>query len=248
MFIAVIIFVVVVPLSLFVIRYHPSDIGRKAYGEGEMIAADVTGAAGSIKVLGGVAHKVALKSLSFWLLLYFTLASSLFAAFSSSMPGYAVSVGFSPTLAATATSTLLAGGVVGKLALGFLNDKIGPVKAVGIAVILGVLSIVYLLTKGSTSVFFVGAFLFGIALAICSVEPPILVRSCFGQKEYSAIMSNVTTPVFIAGGIGIPLYNFIFDTTSSYVSGMIFAVVFLVTGYMTMIVSLKASKKLTWEE
>jgi MFS family permease len=244
--IAAIAFAFLVPISMFVVRYQPSDVGLKPYGEDEAAAMNTAAAAPAKS--GGVPANRALGTPAFWLIIFFTFAAVMWACFSSIMPGYGTSLGYTNVFAATAASVILIGGIVGNLVLGYFNDKAGPSKSVGVLTVLGVAGMALLILNISSTLFLVGAFLFGLAFAILSVQPPILVQKCFGLKDFSAIVSYTTTVIFVGSAVIMPIYNFIYDKTGSYTPGMLVATGVIILAFIAMAIALNTAKNIPWED
>lgn len=237
--------------AIFLVKFKPADAGLKAYGEDQ--AAEIAKAkaqdAQSAQSVKSVPHGAALKSSAFWFLFIFTFSTVCWSNFIQIIPAYAASVGFTGVMIGTTMSAMLIGGIVGKLLLGYLTDKIGAIKATAIMVVLGVIGIVIMIMNDSStqSIFFAGAFLFGLAFGILGVVPPIIIRGAFGMKNYAAIYGNITIAIWVGTAIIIPFYNFVYDKTGSYITPMYISAVVLVIGFLCMIAGMNSAKKLPRE-
>ncbi|MPW26721.1 MFS transporter [Alkalibaculum sp. M08DMB] len=239
--------IVLLPTTLFLVRYKPADIGLQPYGANEGIDATQIQTVVTTQ-LPGVTSRRALKSPSLYLIIIFTIGSTCLAAFNSAMPGYAESLGMSPALGGTAASVVLLGAIAGKMLLGWLNDKFGIVKASTFAVVMSVIGLSLLIYKAHVVVFLTGAALMGLAFALTGVEPPIITRHVFGLKNFSNIFSYVTMSMLFSSAIAIPLYGFIYDATKSYLPGLIFAFSMLIIGFVSMLAALKFGENLLYEK
>lgn len=242
---------VLLPFTIFVIRFKPSDMGMKPFGDKETEA--VTAAAaptGSTApaVLPGVSAKRALSSTSFYLLIIFVAAIMSIAAFNSAMPGYASSLGMSPTLGGLSASFVLIGAIFGKLMLGYLNDNFGIIKATAVMLVLGLIGIVLLLLKISVPVFLAGAVCFGFAFALGTVEPPIALKDIFGMKDYSVLYSYVSVAMSLFFSSFVPVFSLFYDYTQSYVPSLIFVFVFFIAGFISLLIAKKTGKRLADQE
>jgi MFS family permease len=238
--------------AIFLVKFKPADAGRKAYGEDKAteMTKGQTANAQSEQSVTSVSYGAALKSSAFWFLSIFTFSAVCWSTFIQIIPGYAASVGFTGLMIGTAMSAMLIGGIAGKLALGYLTDKAGPVKATGIMVVLGVIGILIMIMNDSTNqgMFFTGAFLFGLAFGILGVVPPIIIREAFGMKNYAAIYGNITIAIWVGVALTVPFYNFVYDKTGSYITPMYISAVVLVIGFLCMIAGRNSAKKLPREE
>ncbi|BAK44959.1 MFS transporter [Eggerthella sp. YY7918] len=237
--------VLVLPTVLFLIKYQPQDCGMRPYGEATLEERGVDNLKTSEN--GGISHAVALKSSSFYLLYFFTYAICCWASFNFAMPGYAASVGFDAVHVGLASTCVMVGGIIGKLSLGVLTDKAGVCRATLIISLLGIIGMLLLVLSPSAPLFFVGAIFFGLALSLTGVMSPAATRDVFGSKDYDTIYSNIATSTWLGTATAIPLYNFVFDFTGSYASGMIAAIVLLVAGFVCLVASKKIASRLPWQ-
>ena len=89
-------------------------------------------------------------------------------------------------LAATMMSCFTRGAVVGKVALGFVDDRLGHALTflLGVAGIIGSQALL-LISDGVIVLIMVTVALAGGALSVYSVLPPLMTGAIFGQKEYN---------------------------------------------------------------
>ena len=199
------------PLVILVLRYKPSDMGLKPYGEEDDVKDN--------KVVQeyGMTAKQAFKSVPFYMIFIFSGLLVMCASMLQQVPGFAVSEGLSATVGATGVSCIMIGGIIGKIALGALTDKIGYERTSITACCLGFLGImILLLSEQSVVMFFIGTSLFGIAYASIVIIPPLAVRSTFGTREYSQIYSWITAANGAFGALTPIGVGYIYDLTNSY--------------------------------
>ncbi|WP_187477748.1 MFS transporter [Amniculibacterium sp. G2-70] len=198
----IIILVVVTPLLGVLLRNHPSDKGLKSFGE----KAETTEVQKT-----GMDYAVAIKSPVFYALLVFALFMIAVSTLNLFLPTYVISVGYTVEQSAFVASAVMLGVTIGKVALGFLNDKsslVGVFTSTG----LGILGFVFLLIgKEGMSLMTVGAFLFGWAYAGVTVETALLVRSVFGTKDYSRIFSNISIALALGGAVMAGAWGYLVD-------------------------------------
>lgn len=201
-----------VPLVVLFLRYKPSDIGLKPYGADEEQSQNSRSLHEE-----GLTAKQAFKTIPFYLVFIFSGLLVMCASMLQQVPGYAVSVGLSATVGATGVSCIMIGGIIGKIVLGALTDKIGFAKTAILASICGVAGITTILSAGQNiMVFFAGAGLFGVAYAGIVVIPPMAVRGTFGTRDYSQIYSWITVANGAFGALTPIAVGVIFDRTHSY--------------------------------
>lgn len=230
--------VIVLPFTLFVVSTKPADRGMQAYGAEE--AKD----APAVK-LTGVSLTRALKAPSYYLVL---ISAALFA-FGTNLnmhiPKFLTSIGYNPMVGATVASTVMIGVIIGKVALGALNDKFGMKVASGIALLAGTLGMVlFLMGKGNVAFVYLGAVGYGFGYAMYTVEPPLIVKTLFGLREFSSLYSYVSMVGSLVGAFAVFLYGFLFDLTKSYSTDLIIVGAMYVISLMIVILAVNSGKNL----
>lgn len=139
------------------------------------------------------------------------------AAFFQQIPAFCARTELGAGAGAMAVSIMMVGGIVFKLVLGALNDRIG-VRFTGIiAAAAGAIGIFLAYIAGANvALFYAGMVVFGGGYAGLTVIAPMLARESFGSKNYSQIYSWVSTGIFIFTAISFVVYGMIYDTTGSY--------------------------------
>lgn len=198
----IIILVVVTPLLGLLLRNHPADKGLKPFGE----KAETT----EIQKIG-MDYALAIKSPIFYALLVFALFMIAVSTLNLFLPTYVTSVGFSVEQSAFVASAVMLGVTIGKVALGYINDKNSP-AGVLTSTGLGIIGFIFLLMgKEGMSLMTIGAFLFGWAYAGVTVETALLVRSVFGTKDYSKIFSNISIALALGGAVMAGAWGYLSD-------------------------------------
>lgn len=188
----IIILVVVVPLLGLLLRNHPSDKGLRPFGDKkETQETQKT----------GMDYSEALKTPVFYALLIFAFLMIAVSTLNLFLPAYVTSIGFSVEESAFVASAIMLGVTIGKVALGYINDK-SSLSGVFTSNGLGILGFVLLLMGQEEMAWLtIGGFLFGWAYAGVTVETALLVRSVFGTKDYSQIFSNISIALALGGAI-----------------------------------------------
>jgi MFS family permease len=200
-----------IPMALFVVRVRPSDKGLAPYG------AEAGSAAHKEAAASGFTAREALRAPAFWLLagMILFIAVANMGVLHHIVP-YLTDIGISPSTAAALMSLHMAVLVVGKLVMGDLADRIGLMRSL-IACIVGLTVSIGLLY--GAAVFWVAvAFnvLFGFAISVRTVLPPLMTASCLGQKHFGVIYGFLNVFTTLGSAIGVPLSGFIHDWTQSY--------------------------------
>lgn len=234
--------ITMIPAALLV-KYAPEMVGRKAWGASE--AANSSAAIDTT----GVKYGVALKSPAFYCCALFLFCATGWACLTNAFPGYIVSIGYSAVFVGYCSSSYMVGGILGKLVCGYLIDKLGVVKSLFVITALGIIGMLLLIFVAPAASWGIiaGGVLFGLGMGVLGVYPAIVVRTCFGNKDYPKIYSNINMLMWVSSMVLIPIYNFIYDSTGSYVPGMWAAVVFLVLCIVLSAIALKNAKTLPRE-
>jgi len=223
-FVALIFAALILPWTLFVFRYRPSDMGLLPYGaeEENVIQENIevnTSPADDHKVkvsLSGVTLKMAVFSLPFICVVIFSSSDDYFGGLNNQLPALAVTAGYTAAFGALLLSMASIGNVVMKLSIGYLVDKVGIVKASYVQMATVIFSCMIFVVTPNQWLMLAAALLFGVQNSIVTLSEPLLVRHYFGEKYYAQIYSYVRA---IAGAVGaavLPIAAFIYDHTSSY--------------------------------
>lgn len=198
----IIILIVVTPLLGLLLRNYPADKGLKPFGE----KADTTEAAKT-----GMDYAIAIKTPVFYALMVFAFLMIAVSTLNLFMPTYVTSVGFSVEQSAFVASAIMLGVTVGKIALGYINDR-SSLAGVFTSTGLGILGFVFLLMGNESMVLMtIGGFLFGWAYAGVTVETALLVRTVFGTKDYSQIFSNISIALALGGAVMAGGWGYLVD-------------------------------------
>ncbi len=204
---------VLVPVSLFLIRDHPADVGTEVDG-----GAPPEGQPAGSRALSGLTVREALRAPLFWVI---ALALT---AFFYGMIGWMVhgipyyeSVGYSTGQAAALFSLAAGGGIFTRLAFGYLADRIPRMEAAAM-VVAGFLVCAFatlLISGGSVT----GIAIFLVIWIVGSsggpmIEPLLLARS-FGLAHFAALLGvfQIVSTIHL---VSPTITGAIFDATGGY--------------------------------
>ena len=170
------------------------------------------------------------------------------AAFFQQIPAFCARTELGAPAGAMAVSIMMVGGIVFKLLLGALNDRIGVRWTGIISAACGALGIFLAYIAGANvALFYAGMVVFGGGYAGLTVIAPMLARESFGSLNYSEVYSWVSTGIFIFTAISFVVYGMIYDTTGSYDLCFVVVIAMYLIGVvmvpLTIAVSHKAWKK-----
>lgn len=228
-------FIVVVLTALILLKNRPEDIKLEPFGGGsqpdekgaaeQVHEAEVINEAEQVHDTERIAHTLdldisereALRSTSFYLLLFFMIAITGIGVFTQHIPTYGSLLGYSTRETGNALAYASIGSAVGSIAIGIISDKIGSLKTCYGIIGIGFIAIAGFLISGSGFLIFsLSTFLHGLVSSSIMVLAPILTIKFYGQRDYEKIFAKVSMGAPIASIILIPAYGFIFDLTESY--------------------------------
>ena len=222
---AAIILVGTLPFTALVVRGEPQDKGLVPFGAGGVVPTGdggptVAGAAGGPGTGGGLTLAEALRTPAFLAVMAFSGLITLNQNIYQFLPSYATSFADSlPAVAAASgvvASACMGGQAVGKVLLGIINDR--SVRAgICLGVGSGVVGLTLMwLVPGELALLLAGAFLFGIAYAMTTVQTPLLTRTVFGGADYTNIYSKITMVGALMGTVSAVAWSFVVDSAGGY--------------------------------
>lgn len=205
--------VVSVLLTVAFVRKSPSVMGMVPYGESASCDQDTEPGSS----LEGSTVSQAVRSPGLYLLILVACIFVMCAAFFQQIPSFAAHGALGASAGATAVSIIMVGGVVFKLVLGALNDRIGVDRTGMIAAASGALGIfLAYVSVDNVALFYLGMVVFGGGYAGLTVVAPMLAKAAFGALDYARIYSWVSTGIFVATALSFLVYGLIYDMTGSY--------------------------------
>ena len=185
-FFGVAVFLMLVPVSVFLLRLRPADAGLLPYGQE---GAPETAAAGA--PAEGVPAQAAKRSVYFWMIVFGTLLITAAGSFNAHLSPMGISYGYGARIGALLVSCSMAGNVLSKNLLGILYDHLGLRRALIFGVGASALGCALLLID-SVPVRVIGAFLFGSAMGTNNVATPLVIKDVFGLRDYGELLSYNT--------------------------------------------------------
>lgn len=124
--------------------------------------------------------------------------------------------------------------VLSKTATGVVFDRLGLRLTSLFCQLCTVASIVLLLFVSNGSAAMVYQVVWAIGLPLNTVVLPLIAKECFGLKSYAFLMGLMVSVNSLGSVISPPIMNFIFDTTGTYHSGLIFTLCLMVASTVIM--------------
>lgn len=208
---------VLVPISVFVVRRSPEDVGLLPYGHGEEASRKAQKKNQLPASDWNATLDQARKTPILWLfavgafLVYFT------SCIMAHMSYYLQTSGFNAASIAAYISVYSIVALAGKLVLGHIFDRFGPKGGIlfGSGTFFLFL-ICFILVQSSPVMLYLSAVLYGFGTCTATVAIPIMTTSIFGPKNYSEIYGFITAFTMTGGAIGSSGIGLAFDITGSY--------------------------------
>jgi len=228
---AILIWMVAIPLGALVVRTRPSEMGL--HPDGEVESQDNTGAAAAVVGEHGFTLRQAMATLPFWLI----AVSFLFGSFSSMglvqapLP-FLQDIGYPMQTAAAALGAIGIGSGLGKVFFGWLCDKILPKYAWAIGQGLMAASVAILLNIHADSpVALIWAYGLVLGLGVGAWLPTLsmLTSTSFGLTFYGVVFGALSLAPSIGAATGPFFAGLMYDATGTYYWAFTtFAAMFLV--------------------
>ncbi len=204
---------VALPLTLFVIRQRPADLGLEPDGE----HAPPLGADDPPRLaIAGLELREATRTPAFWML---TAAISLVFATQSAILlhviPYLEGEGVRRSQAALVLGLMSGIGVLGKVGAGYATDRVQPRLVITTAFLAQVVSLALLLSVGEAGMVPFTA-LFGVSMGSVVALQPLLLADYFGLRAFAAVMGVVTAFGMVISAVGPAAAGFIYDAAGSY--------------------------------
>jgi len=198
--------VVILPFAFFVVRNPTAD---ETVGDGEEAAPTPE---------PSLDLRAARRTRTFWILFAVLLAFYfVYLGVMLHLVAFLSDSGFSDPGAALRFSGFVAAGIVGKLAIGLLADRI-PKKA-ALLVNFGLLAAalgMLLALESAPSLLYPFLFLFGFTVAAENVLLPLIVAECFGVMHMAQVYGALMVALLPGGWAGPVFSGWVFDTQGTY--------------------------------
>jgi len=213
------IFFVVIPVTLVLVRSRPADLDLLPDGDPPRSGPAESTNDGEVDapVVPGLTLAEAVRSRAFWVL---SLGQCLWTFGSMSVIGHLVAflrdVGFEGSFAASLLGVAIGISIVGRLIFGHFADQFSKRSILVAALLIHGASVFCLLgiqLPGALPAFVT---LFGLGIGGGAVLIPLLVGECFGLLSFGRILGMVTISATVGAAVGPVLTGWIYDRTGEY--------------------------------
>ncbi len=231
---AIIVFVLILPVTALVICFKPEEKGLLPYGEENIVSNQID------NFHPTQASPLPIKI--FLLTIVMGIFGQMSISFYSHIAMLGVSKGMVQVVAASLTSTALVGNTLSKIAFGYISDKIGVQVSMLLCLVNAVISFtLFRFCKGY--LLFVGALFFGMSVSFMIVLFPLFIKWVFGTHWFSKIYSIMLVPSSICSSLSISMYGYIFDKTGSYHTALMLCTTFALCSMALIVVVVLWRKK-----
>ena len=183
---------------LLLVRKTPEEMGLEPYRKEGAADVQKQQAASQAPSWAGLSKGEAVKTASFWLYALCLICCGIAAAgIATQVPTYLIENGidYAPVFAVFSGA-----GIVGKLVIGPIIDKVGISKGSILTAVIAVVSLVFLAMVPASGAWasYAAMAILPFGAAITSLAPPLLTGMCFGHKDFGGIYGLGNT-FFMAG-------------------------------------------------
>jgi MFS family permease len=215
---AILTWVLIIPLALLVIKTKPAVMGLYPDGMESPEAVGLSQASPSDS--SGLTLKMALVTSAFWVIAISFLLHlfSQMGIIQSQVP-YLEDIGFPIATAATALGTVALMSAIGKFGFGWLCDRIPPKYACSIGLGLQLMAIIILInveTDSPLALIWLYTVIMGLGVGSWLPTISMLVSTHFGLTAYGAIFGVVSLVGYTGVAIGPLMAAYMYDTMNTY--------------------------------
>lgn len=236
---ALIVLVVALPVTLFIFKRSPADVGMKPYGADEEVSTKAKSEGGFITLSVTDSRK----KLFFWVLVFGIFCNGIINSGALGQFPPALEELHGPALQATIISLYSIVGIVGKLLLGWINDKFGVVVSSIFGCTTFALAFVFMLGGSNANMLYIMALMFGMGNAIGTVTPPLITAAIYGHEKYGEAYGFVNSATQVGLATGSLLVAQVFDMTGSYQPAWILLLVLTIATLISWIFAYANSRK-----
>ncbi|MDO1604706.1 MFS transporter [Lactobacillus sp. YT155] len=248
---AVVSAVLIIPSTLFIIRYQPSDKGMLAYGE-EEVNEDKQEETVSVTEIeadprDNLTFKQTLMSPAFFIVVATLCVVQLTVVMNQLFPTYAETNGFGPTVGGLMVSSAMIFDMFLNPIVGATCDRFGAIKALLGWVAISIISFGILILStnlGLPLLAIFGAGINDVMYVVCGTGITALAIHVFGSKQFGSAFSYVMAFGYIVGSFGMPLMTSIYTQYNSFIAVFVFCIILNVVVAMLVLLAAKSTSLL----
>jgi MFS family permease len=232
----------VLPFSIFVLRFQPKDLGLKPYGAEAKPKTQPSAMQG---VQAGIPAAVALRSGTYLFLVFTAACIGFMDKFVQHIPSFIGFLGFAPAQIAALSSCMMLGTVGAKPLLGWLIDRFGAKRGVLCALTgLGLSFTLMILANQVLPGLFIALLLFGFGPALSIVGSPQLTRDLFGTRDFPTLYTYISMVVMLVGAGSVSCVGYLFDAFGSYNPAFTLAILAAILAAVFVLVAFSGAERI----
>lgn len=238
----------VLPASIFIIRYKPQDKGMLPYGyvEGEPTDSLVET---SVEDNRGVSYARAIKSPAFFFCIGFLCLVQLTCCMNQLFPTYASEIGFDPMVGGFMVSAASLFDLFLNPIVGTTCDKFGSTKAILSWLAVSIFSFVMLImSSGNSTLSILAAGVNDVMYVIAGTALTVLAMDVFGSRDFGRIFALICSVGYIVGAFGMPVMMKVYALAGSFQGVFYFCIACNVVIGLFLLLAKKTGKSLSWDE
>jgi len=222
------VFLILLPLAVFVLREHPREMGLEADGRP---LAPVAEADALTDPAAGLSGPEAARTVSYWLILIsFLLIGVGITSVLAHLVPMLIDRGLDPRLAALSMTLLGLGLILGRVLSGYLMDLFFA-PYVAVVFLCGLFAGIAILAAGIAGPWvFVAAVLVGLATGAEISETGYICSRYFGQKAFGTIYGIMFAAFQLGSAFGAPFMGLYYDRAGDYSGALWFAAALVAVG------------------
>lgn len=229
-----------VPVVLFLLKDSPSKAGTVPYEDPD--AARESRFSNRPVMNEGITSKSAWKSKYFYLVCLYSVTITYAATMQNHLVKHLTNIGFSKMLGANVITAGLVGGLVGRVILGYLGEKMSLKYTNAIYCSLGIIAAIALCNGASlgNGIILLLGFFFGAAVRVSTVQSTVLRYKVFGASpDYTQIIANMSVCTNIITATSGTIFGMIYDYTGSYTGGFALSITTFILSIMLVFIILR---------
>lgn len=237
------IIVLIIPFTMFIIRFSPSDLGLSAYGAKKETNNQTA------TELPGISQGQAVKSISFWFLCLAIVVSGVVVnSMIVNLSPYLTDIGSSAETAALILSISSGMVILGKLFVGRFFDVLGLKTVLLMICISNIASFVFLLKGNLLIPAVLYAVFTGVGATAVTVTPSYITASLYGEKEYGAKYGIVSLFSSLGAAICPVVSGVIYNINNSYTTLLYVLIVLAFVSLCLFLLAVKTKPKFNVEK
>jgi MFS family permease len=196
----------------------------------------------------GVDFAVAMKSKQYYLSFVTILLLSVVSGVNSHMSAIFTDAGMTAVLTGTLISVYSFGKASARIAMGFLNDKIGLKATMVIIYAGGAIGLLGIAASNNFAMYAASSILVACVGASVGVLPSLTAGQVFGQKDFAMIWSHTNMAGPLGTALSGPIWGAVYDLTGNYKLGLYTGAVVMVIVCILGFLIVKPDPKLAYKK